>query len=279
MKNRIIICSIVIATLSLAAFSAMSCKESKTEQHITLEKKDVALNTNALEKINKRTFPDFIYDIGPRYNTIKKADLDTLKSFSDIIGEEHANRIVDYKSVSVIIMKDDKQTEIRETGNSDVFTAAQLKLIQSLDYSTNLVIWADYQGKNKETGALEDTHWTPYLTIVPEKQAEYVDDQQELINGDGKTALKEFLKTNSLEARTKAKVIAEKLKPAKLYFTVSKMGTIENVRLDRSSNYPIVDEAMIELIKNTPGQWRPAENINGEKVDQELVVSFGLMGC
>ena len=89
----------------------------------------------------------------------------------------------------------------------------------------------------------------------------------------------DYLKNHSLEARTKANVVAEKLKPAKLYFTVSKTGTIENVRLDRSSNYPIVDEAMIELIKNAPGEWLPAENEKGEKVEQELVVSFGLMGC
>ena len=36
---------------------------------------------------------------------------------------------------------------------------------------------------------------------------------------------------------------------------------------------------MIQLIKNTPDQWVPAENEKGEKVEQELVVSFGLMGC
>lgn len=279
MNNRIIICSIVITALSLVALSVLSCKKSKTSKHVTIEKKTIVLNSNAAEKIKKRTFPDFIYDIGSRYNVIKKADLDTLKSFSDIIGEEHANRIVDYKSVSVIIMKDDKQTEIRETGNSDVFTAAQLNLMQSSDYSTNFVVWADYTGKNKETGELEDTHWTPYLTIVPEKEAQYLDDQQQLVNADGKKALKEYLRNSSLEARSKAHVIAEELKPAKLYFTVSKTGTIENVRLDRSSNYPTVDAAMIELIKKAPGKWLPAEDINGEKVDQELVVSFGLIGC
>jgi hypothetical protein len=36
---------------------------------------------------------------------------------------------------------------------------------------------------------------------------------------------------------------------------------------------------MTELITNFPGTWEPAENSKGEKVDQELVVSFGLMGC
>jgi len=36
---------------------------------------------------------------------------------------------------------------------------------------------------------------------------------------------------------------------------------------------------MMELIKNTPGNWNPAENSKGEKVIQKLVFSFGIMGC
>jgi hypothetical protein len=108
------------------------------------------------------------------------------------------------------------------------------------------------------------------LTIVPETQAEY---------SKGKAALKEYLKESSKASRDIANVDPEKLQPAKLYFTVTKKGAIENVKLDRTSNYSLVDEAMIELIKNAPGTWKPAENLKGEKVEQELVVSFGLMGC
>ena len=127
---------------------------------------------------------------------------------------------------------------------------------------------ADLKEKNAETGVLEDTRWTPYLTIVPEKQAEY---------SEGKEALMKYLKENSEDAR--AHIIPEKLQPAKLYFTVTKNGTIAHVRLDRSSNYPVVDKRMIDLITNLPGKWEPAENLKGEKVDQELVISFGLIGC
>ena len=163
---------------------------------------------------------------------------------------------------------DDNESNIREFGTSDVLTEAQLKLLQSFDYSTNLMIAADYQGKNKETGVLEDTHWAPYLTIVPEKQAQF---------SEGIEALKKYLKDNSEAARTY--VIPEKLQAAKLYFTVAKNGIIKHVRLDRSSNYPKVDKKMIEPISDLSGKWIPAENHEGDKVDQELVVSFGLMGC
>jgi hypothetical protein len=33
------------------------------------------------------------------------------------------------------------------------------------------------------------------------------------------------------------------------------------------------------LANNLPGKWQPAENAKGEKVDQVLVLSFGIVGC
>ena len=108
----------------------------------------------------------------------------------------------------------------------------------------------------------------PYLVIVPEKQAEYE---------GGKDGLMEYLKENSKEAR--ASIQMDKLQPFKLIFTVTKKGTIENVKLDGTSGYLAIDNTMIELITKAPGKWKPAENSKGEKEDQELVVSFGLTGC
>ncbi len=268
MKKSIIIFCAVIITLGLTAFGVINWNDSTQDQVQTFVGADVASHSQVVGPINNRIFTDFIYDVGPRFGPIKKGDLDKARTFDDFISEEHAKQIVSYKSLSVIYIINDEQSEIRETGYSDALTAAQLELLQSADYSTNFLIRADYQEKNKETGTLEDSYSTPHLTIVPEKQATYV---------NGKDALIEYLKENSQEVRTK--VIAEKLRPAKLFFTVTKIGTIENVKLDRSSNYPAVDKKMIELISKTPGNWEPAENFKGEKVDQELVVSFGLMGC
>ena len=269
MKKSVLIIFTAVIILSLTAFGIMSNSNLESNE-ATLKDNTVVMNTEVTSEIANNIFTDFIYDVGPRFTPIKKTDLDAIRSYNDIIDQEHANRIIEYKWVTVVLIIDDKESSVREFGTSDVLTEAQLKLLHSFDYSTNLMIAADYQGKNKETGALEDTHWTPYLTIVPEKQAEY---------SDGKDALKKYLKENSKASRDKANVDPEKLQPAKLFFTVTKNGTIENVRLDRTSNYPLVDKTMIELIKNTPGTWKSAENLEGKKVDQELVVSFGLMGC
>ena len=268
MKKSILIFCATLIVLSLTACAFSNENNIETDQLDALESRDLASNIKVPEKAKKRIFTDFIYDVGPRFNIIKKSDLDKVRSFSEFITEEHAQRIVLYKYLSIIVLDGDKKTDVRETGTSGDLTLAQIKLLQSADYSTNLLIWADYREKSFDTGNLENSTWTPYLTVVPEKQARYL---------DGKKALMEYLKEKSETVRVN--VDPELLKPAKLFFTVTKKGTVENVYLDRTSGYPTVDKTMKELISNTPGTWEPAENTKGEKVDQELVVSFGLMGC
>jgi hypothetical protein len=170
--------------------------------------------------------------------------------------------------VSVIIIENDEQTDMRETGYSGMLTFDQINLLQSFDYSTNFLIRADFQEMNAVSGALENNYASPHLTMVPEKQAVYA---------NGKDALLEYLSKNNKE--NTANLNIDKLRPAKLYFTVSKKGAISNVRLDRTSGYSNIDNTMIELINKAPGMWVPAEDSNGQKVDQELVISFGMIGC
>ncbi|WP_296385468.1 hypothetical protein [Winogradskyella sp.] len=271
MKKNIIIFCTVLTALSLTACDFSNEKEKEADQLEVLENQDLASNIEGPVIITERINSDFIFDVGPRFNVIKKTDLDKAKSFSDFIADEHAGRIVLYKKLSVIVLDGENKTDVRETantGNSGNLTPAQIKLLQSADYSTNLLIWADYREKSFEDGQLQNSTWTPYLSVVPEKQAKYI---------DGKESLIAYLDKSSEAAR--ANVESDKLKPAKIIFTVTKNGTIENAKLDRASGYPSVDKMMIELINNTPGTWEPAENIKGEKVDQALTISFGILGC
>ena len=255
--KRVIVCMLIII--------GMSCKSNSDKSG-----SEIAINSSALEKMEDRIASEFIYDVGTRFSAIKKSEIDKATSLGDFFDENQLQKMVSIKATNVIFIINDSQSEIREAGKSNALNSAQLELLQSADYSTNFLIRADYQAVNKETGRLEDSYATPHLTIVPEVQAAYL---------PGKKSLIEFLEENSKAPRIEAKIEVEKLQPAKLFFTVTKQGNIDNVRLDRTSNYPSVDNAMIELVKSIPGIWKPAENVNGELVDQELVISFGLMGC
>jgi len=268
MKKNIIIICIVVLTLSLTTFSFINSKDSVTALAETSNVDPVVNDKPIAEKSTEKTVAPFFLQIGTRFKGYKKAALDKVRSFDDFIAEEHAGRIVSYKSLSVTVIENDKETKIKETENSGVLSTAQLELLQSSDYSTNLLISAKYTEKSFDTGELQESIWTPYITVVPEKQAAY---------SWGDEALIYFLEKHSKEAISD--LAQDKLQSGQLYFTVSKDGTVSNAEIISTSGFPNVDEMVKELIFKLPGNWQPAETTNGEKVDQTLVVSFGKGGC
>ena len=213
---------------------------------------------------NKQADLDLYYNVDSRFlTTITKENLHKAKSIIDILPEKATNSIVSYQSVQVDII--DKASE---PGDGDVLNAAQLKLLQSADYSTNIYIRSDYKTKNADSGELEDSYLTYYITIIPEKEAEFT---------SGHDALIEYLKENSKEKT--AIIKKDKLQPGKVSFTVTKEGIIENVKLTATSGYPSVDKELVKIITNMPEKWNPATDPKGEKVDQKFIFFFGLQGC
>ena len=268
MKKSIIIVCTVLLTLSLVAFSFMNGKSDVTAMTEISSIEPIAMNELKDEKPNKKSVTNFYFDLSTRYKSFKKTELNKVKYFDDFIAEEHAGRIISYKSLSVIVIENDKQTDNKVTGDSSVLSPAQLELLQSSDYSTNLLIKADYTEKSFHTGAIEESTWTPYITVVPEKQAAYA---------WGNEALIYFLEKHSQDVT--ANLAKDQLQSGILYFTVSKEGAVLNAKIMSSSGFPNVDEKVKELIFKLPGNWQPAETIHGDKVDQTLVISFGRMGC
>lgn len=268
MRKHIKIMSMVLTPLSLMAFGFIDWNGSATDHVEMSSTSSTTIDMGKSAGTDENTYVDFFYDVGSRFRGMTKAEVNNARSLYDFLSEQPTQQIVSYKSLSVIILKDDQETEIRETVYGDLLSFDQINLLQFSDYSTNFYIRAYFQEKNRFTGTLENNYATPYLTIVPEKQAAYV---------NGKDALLHYLSENNKE--NTANLNVKKLQPAKLYFTVGKNGAISNVRLDKSSGYPAIDDTMIQLITNAPGKWAPAEKSQGVNVDQELVVSFGIVGC
>ncbi|MFS4491944.1 energy transducer TonB [Maribacter sp. 2308TA10-17] len=268
MKQRILIFCMAFTALGLTAFGVINWSDSETDHLEATVSTDVAMNMPIEGPESKEPLPDFSYDVGTRFRPMKKEKLHNATSIHDFFYAEEIQEMVVLESVDINMIKNERPSHIHEIGYTKELNEAQLKLIQTFDYSSNFAIRAEFKKVNTYTGMLVDEYSNPHITIVPEKQAEYV---------PGKNALITYLRENSKEAIID--VQKDKLRPAKLYFTVTKNGGIENVRLDNHSGYPEVDKKMMELISNVPGSWEPAENINGEKVNQELVISYGLMGC
>ena len=215
---------------------------------------------------------DLIYNVDSRFMaTITKEKLHRAKSVLDIVPKKAEWSKISFQNMTIAVLRD--ENEIREQGDDEVLNAAQIKLLQSADYSTDFYVKG--KGRKKGTGPLglkelekEESDFVYYLTVIPEKEAEYT---------TGYDALITYLKENSKAAT--AIIQQDKLKPGKVHFIVTKEGKIEHVSLESTSGYPTVDEKLVELVKNMPGKWQPAENSTGEQVDQEFVFFFGLEGC
>lgn len=270
MRKTILIFCAALAILGLTAYGVISQGGSETDPLETAVNEDLAINTQPAPMIGpfKSTFPDFVFDVGPRFAPIKKTKLDEARTISDFLDSTVVASIVSLQSVNVILVENDKQTDVIENGTTATLTEGQLQLLQSFDYSTNFEFKAHFRKKNGNTGILLSDFRSPYFTIVPEKQAVY---------SYGKEALLSYFREKSKEVD--ANMDSGNLKAARLSFRVTEKGAVEVIELERSSGFPEVDQKMIELISNLPGNWKPARNAAGQKVNQEFVISFGSKGC
>jgi hypothetical protein len=231
-------------------------KTASNESNISDKKKEVTKK------------PDFIYDVQSRFLTrVSMTTVLEAKSIIDILPSAATEGIDSFKNVKVALVPVNGD-EIIEMGENRTLNASQLKLLKTVDYSTNFCIRAEFKHENPNTGELEDDYVVYYMSIVPETEAVFK-------SGNG--SLIDYFKKNS--KKEVAKIGNAKLKAGKVHFTVNKQGEITNIMLASTSGFSAIDEKMISLIKSIPGEWEPAMNSKGEKVDQELVYSFGIMGC
>jgi hypothetical protein len=250
MKSQILIFSTLIIAAGLAAFGITKDRDLTEPIADNPCKVEFTPRTPIADIFKPNVLTDFFYDFGPRFNPITKQELSEARSVSDFVDQKEIARMDGVRSMTVIVIEND-----------------QLKLIQSFDYSSHFLIRAEFRS-NRQVELREENIYRPHMTVVPEKQAAYE---------GGKEALLSYMRESN--QKNTCNLDERKLQPAKLSFTVTKNGMLEQVSLDRTSGYMAIDESMIKLANNLPGKWQPAENAKGEKVDQVLVLSFGMVGC
>ena len=265
MKKSIIILGTTLTILSALIIGFTSCNNNEPNQSKLSNDKVLVVENQNINKTNNITIPDLYYGVDARFEPVNKTDVHTATSIYDFLNEGEKAQIEHINSVDVIIIKDNQQSNIRAYGTTEQLTDAQLKILRSTDYFNHFTIRTEFKEKNKETGKLEERFFGPHITVVPEQQATYV---------DGKEALLNYLKENSKAAMHV--IENDKLNAVKFSFMITKEGKVSNVKHDAmGTGYPSIDEKFIELLKNIPGKWTPAEKANGEKMEQELVFTFG----
>lgn len=255
MKKSLLVFSAILISLSLTAFGYINWEHTSANTVQTVD------STNQSDT-------DLLYEIDSRFiATITKKKLDNATSVIDIFPSKATQFITSYQDVKVSVLYNDVEFGVSEVGINEVLNPAQIKLLKSAKVSTNIQVSAHCK-RRTDTGELTYYHLVYYMTITPEKEAEYVNGHNTLIN---------YLKENSKEET--ALIKKEKLKPGRVRFTVTKEGTVSNVQLSSTSGYDVVDKTLIDLIQNTSGKWNAATNSQNEKINQELVLFFGMKGC
>ncbi len=259
MKKLLFVFSAAVVTFSLTAFAFINWNNSITDKKENF--------CHSLEEFKNDYFAYVYYNLGDRFrSTITKEELRQAKSITDILTpgatEPRTNSV---KSMISILNEDN---EVTEGGDSDILSPAQLKLIQSATYSSNIRITSIEKMQTCNTGNARYDSFDYYMTVIPEKAAELTISQDALI---------EYIRINSKEITRS--IQQENLRSGKACFIVNENGTASDARLISTSGYDSLDDTILQLINTAPTKWIPAENSKGEKVEQELVLSFGTMGC
>jgi hypothetical protein len=261
MKNQIIIlCLAFLATFSLTNCNETSDQKINLNDISLLELKDQVVSPEKAES-------DYYYGIGSRFAAISKTDLRNATTIFPFNSDLENEGIEAVNSTEIIIIENDKQTDRREYGDSENLSDAQKALFKSLDYSSNFSMRTNFTEKATTELGLEDKKYNPHYTVVPETQAYYL---------QGETAILSYLIENSKAETTN--LDNKKVRPAKVYYTITKAGILTNVRMDRTTGYPVLDKKLTKLISEIPGQWEPAKNAKGETVAQEFAFTFGPKG-
>jgi hypothetical protein len=206
-------------------------------------------------------------DIGNRFNnTITKSELTNYETIFDLIPDIDMYENLTYFDTEVTHLIGFEK--ISQFSDDIQLTEEQKDLIRGLDYSDNYVVISKYKRKTEESGNPEEDYLSYFITIVPETQAQYEGGMDELLS----------LINRNIHESTEEYTI-DGLRPGKVFFTVTSTGDINNIRVVETSGYTSLDEKMVKAIGSLPGKWKPAQNDKGEAIPQELVASFGKMGC
>lgn len=209
---------------------------------------------------------DFYYHIGPRFNPVKLSKVKAARNFSDIADDSEIN-LSELERLEIQNIIYERRGGIKIEGSTADFNLEQLQYLKELTYSDHFLLAADFMHRNELHQQIPE-HISPHFTVVPEKQAYYKEGNRNLLN---------YIREANREITDGS--TPEELGTSLLYFVIDKAGKVKDLYFDHPSALPFVDAKLSEIMNSLPGEWEAAENASGEKVEQQLVLTFGMDGC
>lgn len=219
----------------------------------------IAQNSDTLNDLSQ----SLRFEVNGKYTRpIKKEKLSEANSLNDLIPYYPTNWITEYISVEIAAFCNGKA--MSAIGTNNILSTEQKTILSTIDLASDLVINVKYTYKNPYTDIIENNRMNLVMTVVPEREAEYKDGRQQMID---------YLKENTFGKISESMVKQEGI----ILFTVNEEGGIVNSKILITSGNSETDKLLLEAINNMP-KWKPAENL-GIKVKQDFVFSVGNRGC
>jgi len=209
---------------------------------------------------------DLEFHVHGRYTRpVKTEQLNEARFLHDFIPGYPVNWVTDYVSVEIVATCDGKT--MKAASLNEVLSTEQKNILRKADLATDIVINVRYRYPNPVTSEIGDYNMHVSMTVLPEKEAEYVGGYKQLIK---------YLNENCI--RKISETVSKQLGEGIVVFTVNENGEIENAKIFQTSGDTKADKLLLEVIHKMP-KWRPAENSKGIKVKQEFEFSIGNGGC
>jgi hypothetical protein len=220
-------------------------------------------NTSALKRDKK---VNLFYELRGTYQRpVKKESLVAAKTIGNIGPGYPVNWIPDY--VSTEISSTYRGKAMKAVGKNYNLTEAQKDLLKSVDVGADVIVDIYYLYKNTVTENIDTNKMHFSVTVIPEKEAEYIGGYQQMKNFLEKNVINIINETNN-----------DELLQGSVVFTINEEGNIVNPILTRSTRDPKFDKLLLDAVNKMP-QWKPAENLQGVKIKQEFMFNVGNGGC
>ena len=208
MKQRILVIVSILIALSASAYTLIKWSPPEPTQEMACL--PVAATPHAQPMESFGILPEFVFSVDNRFmTTITRNALQSARSITDLVPKEVTSGLSDFRDVKVLTFSNNIHTAIGS--QNEVLNDNQLKLLHSMDYSSDFCLESYCKNQASESGALEDYHLVYCLTVVPEKQAEY---------SGGYKAITDYLRKNSDKEISTIKWA--KLRPGQISFKVTK---------------------------------------------------------
>lgn len=209
---------------------------------------------------------------GNYQKSVRQSDVLKASNVRDLISGYPENWIDVYESVELFVM-DHGVKRYSSSPNAEL-TAEQKRLLADADMGSEIAVQVKYKVRHAsdqkgKVGEVNPTVCSLKLsaTVVPDREAAYATGEKQMERFFAESVMRKLPGNLSFKDEL-----------ARVQFTISESGDVQNARLEKSTGDRATDQLLLNAINKMP-KWKPASTEQGEKVKQDFVFLIRETGC